>query len=178
MLLGFKSSIVSIDELELHLHPKFKKTILKNLKEIFPDIIFIVSTHDPLVIQSNTDKLKIIVLSKKNFSDKTNILEDIPEYMNMTTQQILSSPIFGLSTLGNNRISDRDIKLYYKHLKNDNWNDIEPLRNSLGKNGFFGTNFRELIALSAVDAYLAQNHNPKTENIIRILKDFDKNEEN
>ncbi len=44
--------IVLIDELDLHLHPKWQKKIVGDLKNAFPEIQFIVTTHSPFIIQS------------------------------------------------------------------------------------------------------------------------------
>ncbi|NDV80736.1 AAA family ATPase [Bacteroides sp. 51] len=42
--------VVIIDELDLHLHPTLEQDVLQRLKNAFPEIQFIVSTHSPLVI--------------------------------------------------------------------------------------------------------------------------------
>ena len=42
--------IVLIDELDLHLHPKWQRSIVKNLKKTFPKIQFIATTHSPQII--------------------------------------------------------------------------------------------------------------------------------
>jgi len=42
--------VVVIDEIELHLHPSLAAEVLQRLRETFPRIQFIVSTHSPLVI--------------------------------------------------------------------------------------------------------------------------------
>lgn len=44
--------IVLIDEIDLHLHPKWQRRILQDLMNIFPKVQFIVSTHAPEVINS------------------------------------------------------------------------------------------------------------------------------
>ncbi|MGB0931379.1 MAG: AAA family ATPase [Chitinophagales bacterium] len=44
--------IVLIDELDLHLHPKWQKHIVHDLKTIFPNLQFITTTHSPFIIQS------------------------------------------------------------------------------------------------------------------------------
>lgn len=44
--------IVLIDEIDLHLHPKWQRHVLLNLRAAFPNIQFIVSTHSPFIIQS------------------------------------------------------------------------------------------------------------------------------
>lgn len=47
-----EEAIILIDELDLHLHPRWQKTIAEDLKRTFPRCQFIVSTHSPFIIQS------------------------------------------------------------------------------------------------------------------------------
>ena len=42
--------IVLIDEVELHLHPKWQYSFMNKLREIFPLIQFVVTTHSPTVL--------------------------------------------------------------------------------------------------------------------------------
>lgn len=44
--------IVLIDEIDLHLHPKWQKTIVPDLANLFPKIQFILTSHSPFIIQS------------------------------------------------------------------------------------------------------------------------------
>jgi len=46
------AGVVLIDELELHLHPKWQREVSEKLRETFPNIQFIATTHSPFVIQS------------------------------------------------------------------------------------------------------------------------------
>lgn len=46
------AGVVLIDELELHLHPKWQREVRSKLRSIFPNIQFISTTHSPFVIQS------------------------------------------------------------------------------------------------------------------------------
>lgn len=50
------SGIVLIDEIDLHLHPRWQQTILTDLRETFPNIQFIVSTHSPQIVSSVPSK--------------------------------------------------------------------------------------------------------------------------
>lgn len=43
-------AIVLIDEIDLHLHPKWQRMVIKKLPEVFPNCQFIVTTHSPHVI--------------------------------------------------------------------------------------------------------------------------------
>jgi len=44
--------VVLIDEIDLHLHPKWQREIVNILKTLFPLVQFIATTHSPFVIQS------------------------------------------------------------------------------------------------------------------------------
>ncbi|MGI8580748.1 MAG: AAA family ATPase [Chitinophagaceae bacterium] len=44
--------VVLIDELDLHLHPNWQKTIVPKLKDTFPKIQFITTTHSPFIVQA------------------------------------------------------------------------------------------------------------------------------
>ena len=46
------SGVVLIDEIELHLHPKWQRAIIPNLKKTFPNCQFIITTHSPQVISN------------------------------------------------------------------------------------------------------------------------------
>jgi len=50
------SGIVLIDEIELHMHPAWQRRILNVLREVFPNIQFVLSTHSPQVLgEADTD---------------------------------------------------------------------------------------------------------------------------
>ena len=44
--------IVLIDEIDMHLHPKWQQKIVSDLKTTFPKIQFIITTHSPFIVQS------------------------------------------------------------------------------------------------------------------------------
>lgn len=46
------SGVILIDELDLHLHPKWQRRVVDDLKRTFPAIQFICTTHSPFLIQS------------------------------------------------------------------------------------------------------------------------------
>lgn len=49
--------IVLIDEVDLHLHPKWQRRLIDQLTETFPNCQFILTTHSPLVISDTKDVL-------------------------------------------------------------------------------------------------------------------------
>ncbi|MGB6406045.1 MAG: AAA family ATPase, partial [Planococcus donghaensis] len=44
--------VILIDELDLHLHPKWQWKIVEDLKRTFPNVQFIATTHAPIIISS------------------------------------------------------------------------------------------------------------------------------
>lgn len=46
------SGVVLIDELDLHLHPQWQRTVIESLRSAFPKLQFICSTHSLFLIQS------------------------------------------------------------------------------------------------------------------------------
>jgi hypothetical protein len=53
--------LVLLDEIDLHLHPTWQRRIVPLLREIFPHLQFIVTTHSPLVLAS-FEREEIILL--------------------------------------------------------------------------------------------------------------------
>jgi predicted ATP-binding protein involved in virulence len=49
--------IVLIDEVDLHLHPKWQRSLIRQLSETFPNCQFVLTTHSPLVISDAKDVL-------------------------------------------------------------------------------------------------------------------------
>jgi predicted ATP-binding protein involved in virulence len=43
-------AIVMIDELDLHLHPRWQRTISRNLLQAFPNVQFVATTHSPQIL--------------------------------------------------------------------------------------------------------------------------------
>lgn len=59
--LGDTAGIVLIDEIDMHLHPKWQWNIVNALEETFPNIQFILATHSPIVISSCKNEQLIMI---------------------------------------------------------------------------------------------------------------------
>jgi len=58
-----ESAIVLIDEIDLHLHPKWQRQIRHHLLEVFPNVQFIVTSHSPIIAQegiANGDPVSVV----------------------------------------------------------------------------------------------------------------------
>lgn len=55
------SAIVLIDEVDLHLHPKWQQRVLSDLRRTFPQTQFIVTTHSPQVLSTvHRESIRVI----------------------------------------------------------------------------------------------------------------------
>ncbi|TFH89982.1 AAA family ATPase [Vibrio ouci] len=61
-VLNKTEGIVLIDELDLHLHPKWQRHVIEDLRNTFPKVQFICTTHSPFLIQSLRSSEELIML--------------------------------------------------------------------------------------------------------------------
>jgi predicted ATP-binding protein involved in virulence len=83
-VLGLTPGIVLIDELDLHLHPKWQRRVIHDLKRTFPLVQFIATTHSPQLIgEAQPDEIRILEDGKvatpvRSFGvDSSRILEEV-----------------------------------------------------------------------------------------------------
>jgi energy-coupling factor transporter ATP-binding protein EcfA2 len=86
-------AVVLVDEIDLHLHPKWQRDLLARLTERFPQTQFIATAHSPLVVQAAPDA-NIAVLRRKG--DHVIIDQDAGSVRGWRVDQILTSDLFGL----------------------------------------------------------------------------------
>ena len=94
--------IVVIDEVELHLHPKWKYSFVEKLRSIFPNIQFIMTTHSPTVILGASKEAVFYKIYKEEGEVKISNQIVNEGY---TNNSLVSSPLFDLKT-----ISSRDFQ--------------------------------------------------------------------
>jgi energy-coupling factor transporter ATP-binding protein EcfA2 len=81
-------AVVLVDEIDLHLHPKWQRTIMSFLTERFPNTQFIVTAHSPLVVQA-AKNANIVLLRREG--DRV-VIDNDPEIIeNWRVEQVLSS---------------------------------------------------------------------------------------
>ncbi|QPK65117.1 AAA family ATPase [Methylomonas sp. LL1] len=74
--------IVLIDEIDLHLHPKWQREVVGRLLETFPKVQFVASSHSPFIIQSlygREDCLLWDLEKEAPLSIESKSIEDIAE---------------------------------------------------------------------------------------------------
>lgn len=73
------TGVVLIDDLELHLHPKWQREVREKLRSTFPNIQFIATTHSPFVIQDLRPGELINLDFKESVEYADKSIEDIAE---------------------------------------------------------------------------------------------------
>ena len=58
-------AIVLVDEIDLHLPPKWQRTIINDLTNIFKQTQFVVTAHSPLIVQSAPKETNIVLLKRQ-----------------------------------------------------------------------------------------------------------------
>lgn len=89
-------AIVLIDEVETHLHPRWKMRVMTALREAMPRVQFICTTHDPLCLRGM--KNGEVRLLQRDSNHEIQIYSDLPDITTLRIEQILSSDYFGLSS--------------------------------------------------------------------------------
>ena len=58
--------VVLIDEVDMHLHPSWQQTVLGQLRQAFPRVQFIVTTHSPQVLSTvKRENIRVIGLNRE-----------------------------------------------------------------------------------------------------------------
>src|SRR5437660_3606376 len=76
--------VVLIDELDVHLHPRWQRRVATDLKQTFPSIQFVCTSHSPQVIgELRPEEIRVlddqsVYIPKRSFGiDSSRILEEI-----------------------------------------------------------------------------------------------------
>ena len=88
-------AVVLVDEIDLHLHPRWQRKIMSYLSERFVNTQFIVTAHSPLIVQAATDA-NLAVLRREG--DHVVIDQSIKAVHGWRVDQVLTSDLFGLET--------------------------------------------------------------------------------
>lgn len=98
-------AVVLIDEVEAHLHPRWKMQIMAGLREALPGVTFIATTHDPLCLRG-VDHGEAVVIRRVRHNladndaacDQVELLQDLPDLTKLSIEQLLTSDFFGLAS--------------------------------------------------------------------------------
>lgn len=121
--------VVMIDEVDLHLHPGWQQTILRDLARTFPLVQFIVSTHSPQIV-STVKPTQIRVIDWQG--EKPTLM---PIYFSEGAefQQVLMDVLGVKSSRAEHLEIVKSLRKYQQYVENDQWDckDAKKLRKEL-----------------------------------------------
>jgi uncharacterized protein (TIGR02646 family) len=149
--------IVLIDEIDAHLHPRWKMQVVQRLREVFPRLQFLMTSHDPLCLRGL--RAGEVAVLRRNGKGAVWLVEDLPSPEGLRIDQILTSDFFGL----NSTRSPEDDELfddYYRLLALRNPTAAQKarlveLKAKLAQRDLMGTTPRERLMLEAADRFVA-----------------------
>jgi hypothetical protein len=98
--------IVMVDEIDLHLHPKWQLTVLPTLAKALPNIQFIVTSHSPLVVGS-LEWMNILLMEPDGTSASIPRRITAPVH-GLDADQVLLTDFFGMNST---RAGDKEKRL-------------------------------------------------------------------
>jgi predicted ATP-binding protein involved in virulence len=84
------------DEADAHLHPSWQRELGERLRQVFPEVQFIVTTHSPFVAQEATDGGLFVLRAGANGAVVAD--QPVASVRGWTASQVLTSPLFGLES--------------------------------------------------------------------------------
>lgn len=155
--------VVLLDEIGVHLHPRWQMEIVSRLRKVFPSLQFITTTHQPLCLQGLGEGE--VVLMDRDPNKEIFILADLPSPSDLRAEQLLTSPFFGLHTTISPEL-DLLFTEYYSLLARPTLNSKEKrrlakLKADLSDRGYLGDGPREELMYEVIDQLLVRG-DPQT----------------
>lgn len=108
-------AIVLIDEIEAHLHPRWKLHVITGLRRALPKVTYIITSHDPLCVRGMYDG-EVLALNRYQNQQSDGLgmperVEPVAGFENvetLTIEQLLTSELFQLLSTDNPEL-DRSI---------------------------------------------------------------------
>jgi len=111
------NGIVLIDEIDLHLHPKWQQAVIPSLLKTFPNIQFIITTHSPQVATTADDECIRILSDGKVYS--------APKGSRGAKSSRLLKRLFEVEVRPPNDSNSIDLAEYKNFVYSDNWECIQ-----------------------------------------------------
>jgi predicted ATP-binding protein involved in virulence len=153
--------IILLDEIDAHLHPRWKMRIVEALRGTFSSMQFIVTTHEPLCLRGLNEN-EVVVLRREN--NELVSLDDLDSPSKLRVDQLLTSELFGLQSTLDPQL-DEALSNYYRllakpdgELTSKEEEKLEELRKELPPVRvveLLGDSQRERLIYEVVDKYLA-----------------------
>jgi energy-coupling factor transporter ATP-binding protein EcfA2 len=104
-------ALVLVDEIEAHLHPEWQQRIIGIIREYFPNLQIVATSHSPLLVAGM--RASEVFIASRDFDDPAELsVSPAPiEFEGLRADQILTSPLFGLVTTRSDQ-TRQDVRIY------------------------------------------------------------------
>ena len=121
----YGNGVVLIDEIELHMHPSWQRKVVQRLKETFPNIQFIITTHSPQVLGEVGEDFNIFSFEREGDRVFVNQLSSL---VGWDSNYILSE---FMNTNVVNQATEAMIHDMYRHIEQEEYAEAEQLLRTL-----------------------------------------------
>ncbi len=136
-------AVVLVDEIDLHLHPEWQRNIIGFLSRHFPNTQFIVTAHNPLIVQS-IGNVNVVLLQRDK--DRTKILNRVNEsFKGWSVEEVLSD-LMGLEKTMSDQYLDL-IKKFESHVSKEEPKKAALVFKELNKILHPENNLRKLLSI-------------------------------
>lgn len=116
-LLG--EGVVLIDEVELHMHPSWQRQILSKLRETFPNIQFIITTHSPIVLNEVDEDYNVFFMQHEEAINSPLRFDRMDGY----DADYILEEFMGTKSMNNK--TEKLIEMIYRLIDEKKWEDAE-----------------------------------------------------
>ena len=90
-------ALVLIDEIGAHMHPEWQQALVPMLREKFPNLQVIATTHSPLIV-ANAGPEEVLLLHREDESGQIGLERMDSSFQGWRADQVLTGPAFQLET--------------------------------------------------------------------------------
>ncbi len=113
--------VIAIDEFDRHLHPSWQRKFVSDLQKHFPNIQFILTTHNPVsILNRNINEIQEITYINDIFQ-----LKEVKEPTSLMDIELILLKYFGLNSVVGDLLQSRIDEYYEKRLKNEDSSILE-----------------------------------------------------
>ena len=137
--------LILVDELDLHLHPRWQMGLIPALRQLFPKLQFVVTTHSPLIL-AGAKREEIVVLTQD--AEGNVVQRESREHPGLLTASGILSSYFDVDrtdagNLGYLVHRYRTFMLNHARLDSEDQQEVEKIRRELAKAGIDPDHFED-----------------------------------